>query len=268
MESLILTRYLFSLDDVRHSLFIEILDKNYEKALYWTYELYWSGYEDDTFTFLITNLYELMYDVNEEFHNRIKKEYEDWLEDNSKYENIGNIVVNLCFRNYKISKFVNAYFNIQCNDELKEEFNTNLYINLQKSDVNDYLTEQGNYTLLKKVYKYELRTETNILFDSIIDKEKQREELLKNWEYYAYKCPYWKNKFDEHNAEITENKITFINVEEEEKFYNSYNLEIDEQSKDIQNIAIGINSKELDLKSFLEKYGGKIITKKIKKNKK
>ena len=70
----------------------------------------------------------------------VKEVYdEDWLEDNSKYENIGNIVVNLCFRNYKISKFVNAYFNIQCNDELKEEFNTNLYINLQKSDVNDYL---------------------------------------------------------------------------------------------------------------------------------
>ena len=151
---------------------------------------------------------------------------------------------------------------------MKEELKTNLYINLQKSDVNDYLTKQNNYKLLNKVYKYELRTETNILFDSIIDKEKQREELLKNWEYYAYKCPYWKNKFDEHNAEITENKITFINVEEEEKFYNSYNLEIDEQSKDIQNIAIGINNKELDLKSFLEKYGGKIITKKIKKNKK
>ena len=70
MEELVLTRYLFSYDEVKHSLFIEILDGNVGAALYWGYELYWSGYEEDTFEWLLKT-YDLMFELDEEFKKRI-----------------------------------------------------------------------------------------------------------------------------------------------------------------------------------------------------
>ena len=70
MEELILTRYLFSYSEVKQTLFVEILDGNVGAALYWGYELYWSGYDDETFEWLL-NTYDLMFEANEEFKNRI-----------------------------------------------------------------------------------------------------------------------------------------------------------------------------------------------------
>ena len=140
MEELILTRYLFSYSEVKQTLFVEILDGNVGAALYWGYELYWSGYDDETFEWLL-NTYDLMFEANEEFKNRINGEYEEWKENNELYENLGTIIINMCYRSFSISKFTNTYFNTQCIDDDNLKRNSDLYINIMKEDVSEYKTK-------------------------------------------------------------------------------------------------------------------------------
>ena len=271
MESIILTRYLYNLDEVRHSLFIEILESNYKEALYWCYELYWSGYKEETFEFLINNLYEKVFIQDEEFKKRIINEYEDWKEDNSKHEKIGNITINLCHRNYEISKLINEYYKLTCKEKQeKKNKETNLYINLKTKDIEKYETEYGEtgarYKVLKKVCNYELRSEYNDLFSCKIDKERQRNMIFYNWEYYAYRCPYWKEAFTSYSGKIKQGRIVFDNEELLEEFYNKYELEIDEQPKEVQEKVLGINyKKQKTMSEFAKEFNGLLKTAKLKK---
>lgn len=266
MEQLVLTRYLFSLNEVRQSLYIEILDRNYQAALYWCYELYWSGYEEDTFEFLL-NAYEEVFVVNDLFKEKFEKEYEKWKNDNSLHETIGNIVINMCFRKYNISKFILKYFKLNCKEKVVENNESLLYINLSKLDIKEYETinETRNYKVLKKVYKYDLRTEVNKIFEYEINKNEQLEKVRSNWELYAFDCPYWKSKITEYGGYLEDKKIKFNNVENEEEFYNLYDLELDEQPKYVQDKCIGKEQKNLTIKNFIEKYNGIILSGKLKK---
>ena len=211
MEQLVLTRYLFSLNEVRQSLYIEILDRNYQAALYWCYELYWSGYEEDTFEFLL-NAYEEVFVVNDLFKEKFEKEYEKWKNDNSLHETIGNIVINMCFRKYNISKFILKYFKLNCKEKVVENNESLLYINLSKLDIKEYETinETRNHKVLKKVYKYDLRTEVNKIFEYEINKNEQLEKVRSNWELYAFDCPYWKSKIIEYGGYLEDKKINLI----------------------------------------------------------
>ena len=57
-----------------------------------------------------------------------------------------------------------------------------------------------------------------------------------NWEYFAYKSPIWKKRFDKCDIEIDheQHKIVFKNIEQEEEFYEKYGFEPDEQSREVQ----------------------------------
>ena len=60
--------------------------------------------------------------------------------------------------------------------------------------------------------------------------------LWYHWEYYAYRTPLWKERFDKYNI-IVDHKnhtINFVDENEEEEFYEQYNYEPDEQSLEIQ----------------------------------
>jgi len=269
MESIILTRYLYNLDEVRHSLFIEILKKNHEAALYWCYELYWSGYKEETFEFLIDHLYEKLFNKDEKFGERIKKEYEDWKKDNTKNEKIGNITINLCYRNFEISKLINEYYKLNCKEKEKEKKETNLYINLNYKDINKYDTiynENGRYKVLREVCNYEVRSEYNELFSCELDKDRQRNLVFYNWEYYAFKCPYWKEAFESYSGKIKQGRIVFDNEELLEDFYNKYELEIDEQPLEVQEKVLGINNKkQKTMSEFAKEFNGVLKTSKLKK---
>lgn len=269
MEELIFTRYLFSYSEVKQTLFVEILNGNVDAALYWGYELYWSGYEADTFEWLLKT-YDLMFELDEEFKKRIIGEYDEWKENNELFEKFGTIIINMCYRPFSISKFMNAFFNTQCIDNEEDKRGSNLYINMSKEDVDKYITLYGEigtrYKITKSLYKYDLRTEMNELFRYNINKEEQLNSLLYNWEYYAIRCPYWRERFNRYGGYVKEGKVVFNTDDELEEFYNKYHLEIDEMSKEVQNRVLGINKcKMMLLKDFAKRYNGKLKTKKLRK---
>lgn len=85
-----------------------------------------------------------------------------------------------------------------------------------------------------------------------------------NWEYYAYKSPIWKKRFDKYDINIDDNKkiIKFNNEEEEEDFYRKFDYKPDEQSKETQEKSIK-KFKKIDIIQWLNN----IFTKQCKKNK-
>lgn len=61
-------------------------------------------------------------------------------------------------------------------------------------------------------------------------------EYWYNWEFYAYRCPLWKSRFDKYKIHIDNKKkeIVFEDEDEYEEFTELYNYEPDEQSKETQ----------------------------------
>jgi len=71
-----------------------------------------------------------------------------------------------------------------------------------------------------------------------------------HWEYYAYKSPIWKERFDKYKIKVSDKKqlIEFEDDDELEKFYEEYGYEPDEQSEEIQQkSSIEINRTNLKL---------------------
>ena len=75
-----LTRYLYSRIEVKQSLFISLLQKDVSQALFWGYELYYSGFQEETFDF-IKDIYQEIYEkLNPDLKNFIDKTIMEWNE--------------------------------------------------------------------------------------------------------------------------------------------------------------------------------------------
>jgi len=74
-----------------------------------------------------------------------------------------------------------------------------------------------------------------------------------NWEYFAYKSPLWKKRFDKYKIKVDDKnkKIIFLDEEQEEKFYEEYNYEPDEQSKETQEKST-LQIKKISYKKWLK----------------
>ena len=269
MDKLILTRYLYSFIEVKQSLFLSILDKNRQQAINWGYELYWSGYKEETIDYLF-EIYNTTYEKDEKIEKRLIEEFNKWKIDNERHEILGTIVINMCYQTYKISKFVEKILHIKCKDKEVEKKSSKLFIVLNMSDVKNHETiyDDGNRrTVLPLVYKYKLRTEYSEVFENpIMDMDIRKNELRLNWELYAYRCPYWKQAMDDYNGTFVNDKIKFDNDDNLEAFYEKYYLDMDEQAGEIQYIALGINGiKKKSMKEFINNYNGILLTKKKRK---
>jgi hypothetical protein len=86
-----------------------------------------------------------------------------------------------------------------------------------------------------------------------------------HWEYYAYKCPIWRKRFDKYKINVSDAKKLIYFEDEDEKaneydeFYDEYNYEPDEQKKEIQDIG------EIE-KSSIKTWINNIFERKLVKN--
>lgn len=92
-----LTRYLYEKDYIEHSLFLSLLNRNSDEALFWIYELYFSGWKKQSII-LIWKYYYMLYSaffVNLEKY--LQSKTLEWLETND-YTIIGTLIINLTTR--------------------------------------------------------------------------------------------------------------------------------------------------------------------------
>ena len=106
---MILTRYLYNKEYVEYSLFLSLLERDKEEALFWTYELYFSGFKKETM-YLMWKFYFTLYSafyVNLE--TQLYEKTNMWLDDMSNDKIIGNIVINVASREPCIDLYCMMY---------------------------------------------------------------------------------------------------------------------------------------------------------------
>jgi hypothetical protein len=105
---LIFTRYLYLKDEVSLSLLVSILNKK-KNALYWAYELYYSGFEEELFQHLWKIYYDFYYTLNPSFQNYFVKKYKEWKKISNSDEKariVALIVGDLMIRPYNLDVFM------------------------------------------------------------------------------------------------------------------------------------------------------------------
>ena len=255
---LIFTRYLYSKEDVIHSLFIALLDKNCDEALFWAYELYYSGFQHETLDKLL-NFYNEIYEKynNRMFTNFIMKQYNSW---NTTNEDciVGTIVWNLCYSNYDLSNFVELYFKynvIHNKDNTKKT--KRLRLIMSDKDIENYKTiihKQGlGWKVLPQVCRYKVHREVSTLYKTTyID---FINEYHYHWLYYASFSPIWKGRLSKYNYRICdETKSVVMNDDNEDEFYSLYSYTPDEQSLEMQNQILGNDIAQFTIEDFCDKY--------------
>ena len=125
------TRYLYETSEVKLSLLMSIINKNIDKALFWAFELFYSGYKEELTKELWTIFYDFYYTLNPSFEQylltKIKTEINDAV-------TLGSIVHNMVIRPYNMDVFILKYIELpKDNIELKD----NYFIDLLHSE--DYV---------------------------------------------------------------------------------------------------------------------------------
>ena len=79
--------------------------------------------------------------------------------------------------------------------------------------------------------------------------------LWDHWEYFAYRAPCWKARFDQYQITVNHENhaIVFKDVEEEEAFYEKWYYEPDEQKKEVQQCSL-IDIQPVDLITWMESW--------------
>jgi hypothetical protein len=209
--TIILTRYLYLKSGVLESLKNSILKNQFSESLFWAYEIYYSGFEEEIFdyTFEIIETYYKTYPKLSVYLNKKRKEW-----DKEKTENIlGTIIQNICVRNHT----------------LRERRCRQVYGIIRNQHIENLKTKQINHgwNILSQV----------CLFDGL--KNTINSELLlhifrNDWLFYACYSPIWKRRVMQHNGIINKKTVTFENDDDLDDFYNKYNYDPDEQSIEIQ----------------------------------
>ena len=156
---IILTRYLYIQQDVLASLFLALLERKQDEALYWAYELYYSGFEQYVAQFLSTIYHQSYWSLQP----RLKKHIDFWEKECiSKPEFIGNMVINMCspVRKYDITYYLFGTMPTEINIDSKE---TRLIIHIKPNNILQYRTldhskeTNWNWKILSKILLYEVR---------------------------------------------------------------------------------------------------------------
>ena len=161
-----------------------------------------------------------------------------------------------------------------CSDDSKWYFHKENKKKLETVKVTD-----KNYRHIgkHKDVSYVYKTLSNVRLFGISDSigcfslERRKHNLKKmfwyNWEYFAYKSPIWKQRFDSCAIEIDDKnlKIVFKNIDEEEEFYEKYNFEPDEQTQEVQEKSTRDIVKTKLSDWILDVFGVKLNRKIIKK---
>ena len=150
------TRYLYEKDEVKLALVLCILNKKEDEAIFWAYELYYSGFQSE----LVAVFWSLYYD----FYYTLNPSFEKYLQTRLKK----NLVLDADSVNY-ISMIVN---NFMIRPHSMDIFMLKQIVDIcdfDKSDIQDYIDSPGNnLELMRREMITALRTKDFMMLASLI----------------------------------------------------------------------------------------------------
>jgi len=268
---LVFTRYLYPKEEVKHSLLLSLLERQLDEALFWTYELYYSGLENELWRF-IESIYNEFYALSNHpsLGKCLSSLYEKWCDEPDDDIIFGTMIKNLINRTFNVNQFMEIYLHVKC-DPIKVCIKPGKFLRLTISPefVEKYRTidaEEGKARLvLQQACQYPIRKNYNVLFKcSNLDIT----DLYRlHWLYYCWDCPLWRQRMKDYGGIVNHEKrsIDFHDEDKEETFYDLYGYEPDEQPLEIRSKNIGTGQeKQITIKEFSEKFGGTMQKKTIK----
>lgn len=257
-NDVVYTRYLYNKNEVRQNLFVSLLESNMKHALFWLFELYYSGFEEETLDYLI-EIYHLVY---KKLHPKLEKYIESmidkWRTDNELCA-YGNIVATLSTRSYDLQDFCKTYLHIEGtqSETTKQRF----IVSLKETDIEKYKTDVSTipkYQILQKQCIYPTRCEYNQIFNTLLPCFEDATNMYRyHWLYYAYRSPIWKTRIEQYNGatQLNECSVIFQNDDDSENFYQQWGYEPDEQSIHTLHNCIGRNNTiYVNIKDFCTKF--------------
>jgi hypothetical protein len=258
---LVFTRYLYSKEDVMRGLFIALLNKETDEALFWAYELYYSGFQPEIMEYVMRIFHEIYEKRNtSQFCEFVLNQYSKWLDNTMDDTIIGTIVWNLSKSPYDLTQFIENYYGILLNVlRTTESKKQKLRLIFKETDIEKYKTMNTNepgkaWKILPQVCKYGIYTEIRTLFQ--ITNIDFRKEYYENWLFYAARSPIWCDRIISSGGFVIDNeKVNMVDEEKAEEFYQLYNYEPDEQPREIQEKSIGnCEMTQMSIEDFIQKY--------------
>ena len=275
-----LTRYLYSRIEVKQSLFISLLQKDVSQSLFWGYELYYSGFQEETFDF-VKDIYQEIYEkLNPDIKNFIDKMVSEWNEcDNDDKDcNLGSIIYTLALREYDLVAFTKAKLSYNITNDNTDIKDTPLCVctmlpeHIEKYKTHIVSTQTGDKPnkVLSTLKLYPIIKDHNTLFDTQMPDEFKNiyHAPLEKWLFYAARSPVWLHRIEEHNGTIDADnmKVVFEDEEDENKFCELWDYEPDELPSNTQELSLGTNKeKQLTMKQFCKKHKYTVVSKITKK---
>jgi hypothetical protein len=141
---------------VKLSLIIALLEKDLDKALFWTFELYFSGLDQELFGLLWVIYFGFYASLNPELFDYLLESYTNWIKSedfDEKSKIVCLMVNNLIIRNYSLDVFIlSKLANTQNIDvtgvELKTELENKNFMVITK-----YMTTRTKFGDLQQTYK-------------------------------------------------------------------------------------------------------------------
>ena len=150
------TRYIYEKDEVKLALILCILNKKEDEAIFWAYELYYSGFQSE----LVAVFWSLYYD----FYYTLNPSFEKYLQTRLKK----NLVLDADSVNY-ISMIVN---NFMIRPHSMDIFMLKQIVDIcdfDKSDIQDYITSsENNLEIMRREMITALRTKDFMMLASLI----------------------------------------------------------------------------------------------------
>jgi len=279
-EPLVLTRYLYRKLDVKYSLLIALLEKDENASLFWIYELYYSGFREECFEYLLLIYSEIYIHTTPHINKYIHECYTVWFENEDSVENdclIGNIAYTIAWSEYNLTPFVKMFYNRDITTSNILDLRRAIHlVHLEPRHILKYQTheppnENENidkyraYNTLQEITLLPIHNEIHHLFD--FDGAPNVHNTQTLWLYYASKSPVWKQRIQEYNGIVCNNdrSVLFDDEDDEEQFYHLWHYEPDEIPTTILNKLIGSDeTQQINVDDFCEKYDYTITQKKKK----
>jgi hypothetical protein len=238
----IFTRYLYEYSHVQYSLVWALLERQRDEALFWTYEMYFSGFREETFQWL-WDIYQYMYqELSPHIAPILIHMYRSSEEDDSM---IGSWVLYLLSCPVSLTRYMREMCNVYLDYSFINE-NENILLPpmfvISDTEVDTYRTitnknsQFHNWQILRNVCRFPLRAERiqheedvgnvtsvsvptslptpqfeTIQYVTSHGKTMRRKRRIptvldmtkmNSWMYYASFSPLWKERIQEHNGQI------------------------------------------------------------------
>jgi hypothetical protein len=273
IEDIVLTRFLYSKEEVKQSLFLGLINRSVKEALYWAYELYYSGFEKEVFQYVFSIYLTIYQDDNPSLRKWIKDMYKEWKQGTEEEKDfvLGSIIQTLVGRTYNLTMFIKRYFGVTVFQVLTPVTSltpvTPVLTPIKKKKLNIRLTN-GDVEKYKEKQDYSIKTTTKQLFQTIGLPDRLGPLSQNQILYYAAKSPIWEDRLlasvmneqmDTILKDDDKQEIVFLDPDQEHAFYQKYDLTLPYPDPHLG------DESQYGLKDFCANYGLTIPTKKLQK---